>query len=199
MLRCPPRGRRDQVRLSLCKQSAPGVAGRRTRAFARPSMPIADSGALRPSGRHVCVSAGLRHPGGGGPRMRPSALSGLRTKPRPGRPRRRGVAGVSRQRPWMAAPAGAYRDARPSGRDTPGAAWLHPEPALVHSLPPHRQPVPDATLGLIRATGFRKRRGQAAASSGLTRNQAAYSAGRNSRVSAVATISPPMIATAIEP
>lgn len=40
---------------------------------------------------------------------------------------------------------------------------------------------------------------QARASSGLTRNHAAYSAGRNSSVSAVATISPPMIATAIGP
>ena len=45
-------------------------------------------------------------------------------------------------------------------------------------------------------------RGQAfvtPASSGRTRNQAAYSAGRNSSVSAVATIRPPMIATAIGP
>ena len=33
----------------------------------------------------------------------------------------------------------------------------------------------------------------------MTRNQAAYSAGRKSSVSAVATISPPMIATAIGP
>ena len=40
---------------------------------------------------------------------------------------------------------------------------------------------------------------QPAASSGFTRNHAAYSAGRNSNVSAVATIRPPMIATAIEP
>src|SRR5690606_41789609 len=38
-----------------------------------------------------------------------------------------------------------------------------------------------------------------AASSSSTRNHAAYSAGRNSSVSAVATISPPMMATAIGP
>jgi len=39
----------------------------------------------------------------------------------------------------------------------------------------------------------------APASSGFTRNHAAYSAGRNSSVSPVATTSPPMIATAMEP
>ncbi len=33
----------------------------------------------------------------------------------------------------------------------------------------------------------------------LTLNQAAYSAGKNSKVNAVATINPPMIATAIGP
>ncbi|VEE54384.1 Uncharacterised protein [Stenotrophomonas maltophilia] len=36
-------------------------------------------------------------------------------------------------------------------------------------------------------------------SSGLTRNHAAYSAGRNTRVSTVPTIRPPMIEIAIEP
>src|SRR3990167_11338478 len=38
-----------------------------------------------------------------------------------------------------------------------------------------------------------------ALAAGLTRNQAAYSAGKNSRVKAVATTRPPMIATAIGP
>jgi len=36
-------------------------------------------------------------------------------------------------------------------------------------------------------------------SSGLTRNHAAYSAGRNTRVNTVPTIRPPMIEIAIEP
>ncbi len=40
---------------------------------------------------------------------------------------------------------------------------------------------------------------QAPASSGLTRNHAAYSAGRNTKVSTVPTINPPMIEIAIEP
>ncbi len=40
---------------------------------------------------------------------------------------------------------------------------------------------------------------QGLASSAFTRNHAAYKAGRNTRVSTVPTISPPMIEIAIEP
>src|SRR5690606_22719250 len=46
------------------------------------------------------------------------------------RTRRRAAPGVSRQRPWMAAVASTHMDVRPSGRDTPGAAPLRPEPLL---------------------------------------------------------------------
>ena len=57
------------------------------------------------------------------------------------------------------------------------------EAAWVPTLRRHRGPQPSLVF----------------ASSGFTRNHAAYSAGRNTRVSTVPTIRPPMIEIAIEP